>query len=354
MTTAPASNMVSEQESLSMIRDFWKGKGRYICSIHPTDDMYLRTFDRNDVLERAPKHIPHYRELPGANVPAFYANYGTVSTAKYYGGKAQFDSTGENIFINPVAQTVAEAEALTPRSVDDASMDAAHALALFEDVKRATGKNDLFLRTPDMQGPLNTAGLVMNQEEMLMAMYTEPDALHRFLDKVTDHIIEFSRYLFTQANNRVCGNIWPHTFFPAEEGIMFTEDIMPLVNAEMYKEFGVPYAKRLSDAFGGAHIHCCGDWGRHAQTLRDSGMKLKAIECHYPFTKIDELSSLADETVFVPVYNDAHGENAFQGNVDYYEYLLRETPKHYRYYFAFFSNIDEACAFIDRHGVMGE
>ena len=64
---------------------------------------------------------------------------------------------------------------------------------------------------------------------------------------------------------------------------------MPLLGPEEYKEFGIPYLEKLSRAFGSVHIHCCGEWGRHAANLKKSSAKIRAMEFHYPFTKLEEI-----------------------------------------------------------------
>jgi hypothetical protein len=157
--------------------------------------------------------------------------------------------------------------------------------------------------------------------------------VHRFLGRVCDFLIDYARYLREQTGHRVCGNIWPYTFFPDEFGISLTEDLMPLTSADLYEAFGIPYLHKLQDALGGLLIHCCGDWGRHAQNLKDAGLNLKAVEYHYPFTRIEELACLAEETVFIP-YIMLDRQDHFQSVTEYYRHLLDTTDSNYRFWFA--------------------
>jgi len=53
-------------------------------------------------------------------------------------------------------------------------MDAARSIAFYQQISKRFNTDHLWLRTPDMQGPLNTAGLVLNQEEFFRAMYHSP------------------------------------------------------------------------------------------------------------------------------------------------------------------------------------
>ncbi len=67
----------------------------------------------------------------------------------------------------------------------------------------------------------------------------------------------------------LCGMGWPYNWLPDDLGVVFTEDLMPLLSPELYREFGVPYLKRLADTFGGAFIHCCGEFEQHLPALVD-------------------------------------------------------------------------------------
>lgn len=337
---------------LQTVRDFWRGKGRYLVSIYASSENYRQNFDLEKALPQAVRQLELQAHLPGINLPSFYPDWGTISTAKYWGGKVQFDSTGGNIFIQPAAQTVEQALRLQPQPLDDSDMDASRGLMFFEQVKEALHTDLLWMRSPDMQGPLNTAGLVFNQEEMFVAMYEQPKQVHAFLDKVTGFLIEYAQHLRGGSGERICGNIWPYTFFPQELGLAFTEDLMPLLSARLYREFGIPQLEQLAEAFGGLLIHCCGDYGRHVSTLKKSRLPLQAIEFHHPATNIKELTPLADDTVFIP-YILLHKQDTFESVGEYYRWLLASTPRHFRYWFAFADDSPEALRFAEEFGSQG-
>jgi hypothetical protein len=331
---------------LERVRRFWQGEGRTLVSLYPAGQAYRQCFDHATILREAPRFLQAQAQQPGTNLPSFYPDWGTISTARYWGGEPRFDSTGGNIFIDPVAQTLDEALALAPLPVDDPAMDGARALTLWNELSAQLGTRDLWLRSPDMQGTLNTAGLVVNQEELWMAMYSDPAKVHAFLEQVCDFLIRYARYLRQEAGGLVCGNIWPYTFFPAEFGISLTEDMMPLMSAKLYKAFGIPYLRAIGEAMGGLHIHCCGDWGRHAANLKAAELPIRAVEFHYPFTTIEELAPLAGETVFIP-YIMLNRQDTFPSALDYYRHLLDSTPPHYRYWFALGDDSAEARAFAE-------
>jgi hypothetical protein len=334
---------------LERIRAFWGGAERFLVTVNSTKAAYRQIFDDARILASAPVQLRHQATLPGVNLPTFFADFGTVSTAKHWGGTTRFPEAGGNIFIDPVASTVTEALAIAPAPPDRPDLDAHRALRLYRALRESLPTESLWFRMPDLQGPLNTAGLVMKQDELLMAMVTEPESVHRFLRGIAEWMVAYVRYCRDASGGRLCGYIWPYTFFPADLGVAITEDLMPLLAVETYREFALPYLRALGRAFGGLQIHCCGRWGRHAPTLREAGVPIRAVEYHYPFTSLEQLACLAPETVFVP-YITLDQQREFGSATAYYDHLLRTTDERHRFWFAFAEDTDEAVAFARSRG----
>ena len=339
------------EKKLSRIKRFWEGEGRFMVTVNSSKDSYRQLFDEEKICKMAPGNLEAQSQLPGCNLPAFFADFGTVSTARYWGGKTFFPNPeSNNIFIEPAVQTLEDAMKIIPKAIDDPEMDAFKSIRLFRKLSGQLGTDKLWVRSPDFQGTLNTAGLILNQEEMLMSMFSEPEAVHKFLDKVSDFLIEYFLYMKRGTGNRICGNIWPYTFFPSELGASFTEDLMPLLGPDEYREFGIPYVEKLSRAFGSVHIHCCGEWGRHAENLKRSSAKIRAMEFHYPFTKLEEIEILSDTTVFIPYVAIGHDQVKFKSTTEYYEHLLKTSDGKTRFWFPFCDGSEEAIAFAKKYG----
>jgi len=334
---------------LARIRAFWSGNERFLVSVNSSQHAYRQKFDQVTILESAPLNLEAQAKLPGVNMPTFFADFGTISTAKYWGGKPRFDSTGGNIFVDPVAESTADALAISPLPIDHPGMDAPLAIQLYKSLCKQLQTESLWLRMPDFQGPLNTAGLVVRQENFLVEMYTDPEIVHQFLERVTDLLIRYARYFYQNTQGRVCGFIWPYTFFPCDVGLSMTEDMMPLLSPESYQEFGIPCLKTLSREFGSLQIHCCGDWGRHAPALKQSQARIVAAEFHHPFTRIEELECLAQDTVFIP-YISLGKQDVYKTTTEYYEHLLSSTDERHRFWFAFPEDNEEAIVFAKQHG----
>jgi hypothetical protein len=321
---------------------FWAGEGRYLISVQTLAYDYRKNFDEPAARRLIPRHLEVQAALPGLNLPGVLADWGTVSTARYWGGEVTVE--GDFVHIAPAARTLDEALALTPRPVDDPTMDARRGLDRWRAIAAELNTDQLWLRTPDLQGALNTAGLVMDQEALLVAMALEPERVHEFLARVCDFLIDYVRYLRRETTGRICGNIWPPTFFPAELGVALTEDLMPLLSAPMYREFGIPLLRRMAGALGGLHIHCCGRWGHQVNNLKESGLPIRAMEFHYPFTKIEELEPLAGSVVFVP-YIMLHMQREYASVTEYYRALIEQTDSRFRFWFACADDLPETLEF---------
>ncbi len=317
---------------LEKVRRFWAGEGRYLVSVTTNQHYYRQVFDDDVILQRAPLNLQAQAQCPGVNLPGFFVDWGTISTAKYWGGTAHFDSTGGNIFIDPVAPTVEEGLRLKPLPFDHPAMDAPHGVRLFKTICQTLETDALWLRSPDMQGPLNTAGLIVNQEHMLMSMFDDKSRVHAFLERVTDFLVGYARYLINASCGRLCGNLWPYTFFPSDLGLSFTEDLMPLLSPKLYQEFGLPCLKQLSSALGGLHIHCCGAYGQHVPALAASGLPIKALEFHYPDTTIEELEPLAGKVVLIP-YILLNKTDRYATVTEYWRRLLDQHGQRHRFWF---------------------
>ena len=334
------------ERRMERIRRFWAGDGGVMVSFESSESPYRQLFDDARILGRAPDNFKAQASLPGCNLPAFAADYGTVSTARYWGGKTFFPHEGsKDIFIEPAAKTIEEALALPVRAVDDPEMDAVRGLDLYRRLCAKLETDRVWLRTPDFQGTLNTAALVMDQQELMMGMLGEPALVHRFLDKVGDFLIAYHKRVSTGAGGKVCGNIWPYTFLPADIGASFTEDFMPLIGADEYREFGIPCVEKMSRAFGGVHIHCCGQWGRHAANLARSSANILAMEFHHPYTRVEELEPLLGKVVLIPYIALSDPRAGFKSAVEYYRWLLKEHGREARFWFPFCGESEETLAF---------
>ncbi len=125
------------------------------------------------------------------------------------------------------------------------------------------------IRMSDIQGPIDSAALILGHNNFLTAMYTDPQAVHRLLQQVTDLTIAFVQAQREIALKHGCEFI-PSMFqpwMPDGLGISISNDECVMMSAQMHDEFNVPYLNQLSDAFGGVYLHSCGKWTHQFPSL---------------------------------------------------------------------------------------
>jgi hypothetical protein len=113
---------------------------------------------------------------------------------------------------------------------------------------------------PDLQGPVNTAHLILGTQ-LFYAMKLEPARLHHLLQLITDFYLEIHRTLPVWIGPDRMINFIGATHRLAECSVN-------LISREAYREFGLPYDRQIAEFIGEIGIHTCG--GKHVfeETLR--------------------------------------------------------------------------------------
>ena len=75
------------EERMARMRSFWNGEERFVVSVNASHNMYRQVVDEEVVLARAPSNLRTQARLPGLNLPAFFADFGTVTTARHWGAR---------------------------------------------------------------------------------------------------------------------------------------------------------------------------------------------------------------------------------------------------------------------------
>lgn len=125
------------------------------------------------------------------------------------------------------------------------------------------------IRMSDIQGPLDSAALIMGHNNFLMAMLTAPEAVHHLLQQITDLTIAFVQAQRELVHSLGCEFV-PSMFqpwMPDGLGVSISNDECVMISAAMHDEFHIPYLNQLSDAFGGIYLHSCGKWTHQFPSL---------------------------------------------------------------------------------------
>jgi uroporphyrinogen-III decarboxylase len=124
---------------------------------------------------------------------------------------------------------------------------------------RPVGKTWVFGGGTD--GPLTVACNLRGASEIAQDFYEDPQYVHDLLGFITDAIIARVKKVIT-----FNGGTFP------TPGWSFADDSIELISTSMYKEFVLPYHRKLLHAFsqGGPNgIHLCGRVQRHLKFLKD-------------------------------------------------------------------------------------
>jgi len=337
---------VDLERALSHCREYWEGRrtGPVVSAI--SDPTYRQmgdglTVDLDAMADAAAACLrADAAEGDPFAFPAVVADFGTISTARLYGGRVLPARDGGKVHIEPVARRPDDLARLQPQPFEES--DFQRAVDLWQRVCDRLGSDQIGLRTPDFQGPLNTLALVMDQQEMLVAMIEDPDAIHAALASITTTLITYHQRLRRMVGpGRVVGSIWPYTVLPDDLGASLTEDLWPLLGADLCAEFGLPCLRRIADAFGGVQIHCCGTYAHHLPALKASGVVVRGLEFHHPFTAFESVYTVfGDSIVYIPYRFGSCRD--FPDMAFFAEALLRQGSPETRFWFATTRGVGDA------------
>jgi uroporphyrinogen decarboxylase len=139
-------------------------------------------------------------------------------------------------------------------------------------------KNDHQIRFAVSRGPLNIACFLMGTTELLTAIGMDPERTHKFLGKITDFIC-----------NWLC---WQKECFPSIDGVLILDDIIGFVGEDEFKEFVLPYFKRIFSCTGSKvkFLHNDSDGLITARYLKEMDVNVFNFSFEHSFCEIRSLA----------------------------------------------------------------
>ena len=321
----------AEQQELRLetARRFWNGEdvGRDMFCTCASQVQYRQLEDADQCVQGFLESLKVESGLPGDNIPAFFPDMGATMVASAFGGTVRVGEKG-GVWLEPLVRAPADVDALVfpPYTAGRIGEGLRRYEMVLENVK---GK--VALRPPDLQGPLSTASLIWEQSGFMLAMYDAPQAVHRLLSIVTDYLIGLVRYV-RSTYDYVLEPFWPFITMPPEVGCSITEDFIPLLPPELYREFGLPYTTRMSREFGGIYIHCCGRWQQHVAAIKEIP-GLKGMDVAYSETPPELIFDELPEQVVLNYGCSSQGAPEFPNHSDFLQWLLGIAPPERRFFF---------------------
>ncbi len=176
-------------------------------------------------------------DFPGLLLlPGDWVEFGMASEPSSFGCSVRF-YRDQTVGIGHLITSAEALEDLDDLQVPDPRRDGLMPLALsrLRNLKGPLRDRGRRIRIVAARGPLNIAGFLMTIPEFCVAVKSDPDRVHRLLDKTTELVI---RWLEAQAE--AAGEIG---------GILLLDDICGFFSEEEYLEFAHPRIKRIFDHF---------------------------------------------------------------------------------------------------------
>jgi len=134
-------------------------------------------------------------------------------------------------------------------------------------IEAALRSSDLPVGLTDMNSPLSTLGQMCGATNLYTWMYSEPQAVHDLMDMVTEALISWVRVqkeLIGEPDGYSNGlqGVWS-----PNGGVWLSDDDLVLIGPDLYEEFVVPRYSKIFTAFGGGHLHFCGDGSHQASNI---------------------------------------------------------------------------------------
>ena len=200
---------------------------------------------------------------------------------------------------SPIIKTAQDLDALSKPDVSNSKNRTFDRAKGVKEMVNAIGSECLVLGWVDM--PFAEACSVCGVTEFMMMMYQDPALAHKVLDFLTDIVIDFAVYQIEMGAPMVGAG----------------DAAASLVSPQMYRDFALPYEKRvcqaIHDAGGLVKLHICGNTSALLEDMIESGADLFNVDHLVDFDKACDVYGKADK--------------CFKGNLDPVADLLQATPQ---------------------------
>jgi uroporphyrinogen-III decarboxylase len=167
-------------------------------------------------------------------MPGFWSEFGMCTEPSAFGSRMIF--LEQNLpHAEKVIKDISEVEALPQPDVKTDGL-LPFMISRLRNNEEAIKKADHQIRFAIARGPLNIASFLMGTTEFMMALAMDPDGAHKLINKITDFICDWLR--------------WQKECFPSIEGILILDDIIGFIGETEFREFVIPYFKKIFNSFG--------------------------------------------------------------------------------------------------------
>jgi len=263
------------QRRKQMIRDLWAGQALdhtpvYVHVNVPTPyTLQERYRDADKQLEVAiDSAMTTWNMVPSTDtIPAMFADVGCSCLASAFGAEYYWGDDPEQT--PGVKKIITDLEAEVESLPDpDPSTDGWIPEGLRR-IRMLAEAGEGFIPTSllDAAGGVNVAADLIGMTELLLALYTMPEAVHKLLGKIQHLFAATIRAGIEAAGGEeyITTTDYPTTWFPEGYKGHVSDDISAAYGPKMYREFSAPYHARIFEEFGCGGLHNCGPNPCHAE-----------------------------------------------------------------------------------------
>lgn len=268
-------------------------------------------------------HLLAARQLPGAWFPALgvprFVHGQSQGICDLFGARVELQNDG-NYFVHPLRPAPAALDAIKPRSIETSLYWGAVEWLTYA---RAATRGRFAFRNPVMTGPLDTVNYLLGTTVLMEWVYSEPEALHRLLDRTTGVIIAMLGAL----QQAVGGVLHGDALACMRNAFCLCSECRSLVSAAIYEEFEAPYLARIGQRCGRYGIHSCGSWERTVPSARRDP-NFRALNGQVRENDLALLCKMAQGDIVLSIgrSQSVHDRYTWTDLRGFFEYVLRTTP----------------------------
>jgi hypothetical protein len=110
---------------------------------------------------------------------------------------------------------------------------------------------------PDLQGPLNTAFL-LRQQDIFIDMLDDEEYYHRLMKTITEMFVQLTMRLKQELGEPIDRG-YHGAMYMGGGGVRVVDDVSIMLSSEHYERFSMQYVRECLEPFGGGWVHSCGD-----------------------------------------------------------------------------------------------
>lgn len=174
----------------------------------------------------------------------------------------------------------------------------------------------------DLQGPMDTAYLVWDSCDFMVAMYEHPREVHHLMRLCTDLTIDFVKEFRGRVKEMVPAH-FPPVYLPDGTGLAVSEDVMAVLSPSLWEEFSLPYLNELSEEFGGVLVHSCGNF-EHQIPVLEKVAGLRGINFGVSETRFEAVwDTFGGRTAVIPHCSGETLVADFKNAFEWVEHVLK-------------------------------